>query len=338
MKRFLPVFIVLAIVIGLGVWLTSWYLERQKYESTDDAYLKANMLLISPKVPGYVTELLIDDNKVVKKGDLLVKIESRDYQAKVLQAEAAIEEAEGYKKRLLSMKASQQADLGTAHAKIAAAQARLSPYAKDVQRFTALTARGSAPMQMLDTLKAQSRQAAAEVQEQQANLNAKQKQLSTFDVEMTEVEARLKNAQAQLTLAKMDVEYTEVRAPIDGIIGNRGVQLGQLVRPGMTLAHLVANKNIWIDANFKESQLNRMRVGQPVTIKIDAYHDLKLEGKVDSISPASGAEFSILPPENATGNFTKIVQRVPVKIVFNKGTDLSLLKAGFSAEVKVKVQ
>lgn len=338
MKRFLPVFIILTIVIGLGVWLSSWFLERQKYESTDDAYLKANIVLISPKVSGYVTQLLMKDNQVVKKGDVLVTIENRDYQAKVSQAEATIEEALNFKKRLQAMKASQQADLGVAKARITAAQAKQVPITKDVQRFTALTARGSAPMQMLDALKAQSQQVAAEVQEQRASLEAKQKQLTTFDVQMTEVEARLKNAQAQLALAKMDEEYTEVRAPMDGIIGNRGVQLGQLIRPGMTLAHLVEHKNIWIEANFKESQLNRMRVGQPVTIKIDAYHDLKLEGTVDSISPASGAEFSILPPENATGNFTKIVQRVPVKIVFNKGTDLSLLKAGFSAEVKVKVE
>ena len=338
MKRFLPLFLILLVVIALAFWLSSWFLERKKYESTDDAYLKTNVVLISPKVQGYVTQLLIDDNQQVKKGDLLLAIESRDYQAKVLQAEAVIEEAVAYKKRLQSMKASQQADLGTAQAKIAAAQARLAPYSKDVQRFSALTARGSAPMQMLDNLKAQSRQAAAEVQEQQANLNTKQKQLSTFDVEMTEVEARLKNAQAQLALAKLDVEYTQVRAPIDGIIGNRGVQLGQLVRPGLTLAQLVDNKKIWIEANFKESQLNKMRVGQSVTIKVDAHPDSEFKGKIESISPASGAEFSILPPENATGNFTKIVQRIPVKITFDKGTDLSLLKVGFSAEVKVKVQ
>jgi membrane fusion protein (multidrug efflux system) len=191
---------------------------------------------------------------------------------------------------------------------------------------------------MLDTLKAQSHQAAAEVQSQQAALVAQQRQLTTFDKQLPELDAKLKHAQAELALVKMDVEYTQVRAPIDGIIGNRGVQLGQLVRPGITLAQLVDNKNLWIEANFKESQLKKMRVGQPVDIKIDAHPDLKLAGTVDSISPASGAEFSILPPENATGNFTKIVQRVPVKIVFNKATDLSLLKAGFSAEVKVKVE
>ena len=338
MKRFIPVFLILAVVIGLGLWLSSWLLERQKYESTDDAYLKANMLLLSPKVSGYVTQLLINDNQAVKKGDLLIAIESRDYQAKVLQAEAAIEEAEAYKKRLQAMKGTQQAHLGAAQANIAAAQAKLDPFAKDVQRMTALTQRGSAPAQMLDAIKAQSKQAAAELQGQQATFAAQQKQLSTFDVEMTEVEARLKNAQATLALAKMDLEYTQVRAPIDGIIGNRGVQLGQLVRPGLTLAHLVENENIWIEANFKESQLDKMRVGQPVEIKVDAFPELKLSGTVQSISPASGSEFSILPPENATGNFTKIVQRVPVKIVFDKGADLSLLKAGFSAEVKVKVQ
>lgn len=338
MKRFLPVFLILLVVIPLIIWGSLWMLERQKYESTDDAYLKANMVLISPKVQGYVTQLLINDNQVVKKGDLLVAIESRDYQAKVLQAEATIEEALGYKKRLESMKASQQAQLGAAAADIKAAQARLEPFAKDVQRFTALTQRGSAPMQMLDSIKAQSRQAAAEVQGQEARLTVQQRQLATFDVQMTEVEARLKNAQAQLALAKMDVEYTQVKAPIDGIIGNRGVQLGQLVRPGLSLAQLVENKNIWIEANFKERQLNKMRVGQPVSIKIDAHPDMEFKGKVESISPASGAEFSILPPENATGNFTKIVQRIPVKITFDKTTDLSLLKAGFSAEVKVKVQ
>lgn len=338
MKRFLPLFLILLVVISLVIWLSSWFLERQKYESTDDAYLKANRVLISPKVQGYVTQLLIDDNQTVKKGDLLVAIESRDYQAKVLQAEAAIEEVLAYKKRLQAMKSSQQAHTVVAQANIAAARAKLDPFAKDVQRMTALTQRGSAPAQMLDAIKAQSRQAAAELQGQQAALTAQQRQLSTFDVEMTEVEARLKNAQAQLALAKMDVEYTQVRAPIDGIIGNRGVQLGQLIHPGLTLAQLVDNKKIWIEANFKENQLNKMRVEQSVTIKVDAYPELKLQGKVESISPASGAEFSILPPENATGNFTKIVQRIPVKIVFDKGTDLSLLKAGFSAEVKVKVQ
>jgi len=140
-----------------------------------------------------------------------------------------------------------------------------------------------------------------------------------------------------LTLAKIDLEHTQVKAPVDGIIGNRGVQLGQLVRPGVALASLVQNSKIWVEANFKETQLQHMRLGQPVTVKVDAYPDLELTGKVDSFSPASGSEFSILPAENATGNFTKIVRRVPVKIVFDSTENIQLLRPGLSAEVKVKV-
>jgi membrane fusion protein, multidrug efflux system len=338
MQRFRTIFLILLIIIPLGWWLNSWLAERKQYESTDDAYLKANMVLISPKVSGYVTELLIKDNQPVKKGDLLLSIDERDYRAKVQQAEADIAEQLAYQKRLLAMKSSQQTHLGAIEANISAAEAKLTPLTKDVRRFTALTARGSAPMQMLDHAKAQSQQAAAEIKGQQATLQSQRKQLATFDVEMMEVEAKIKSAQAKLDMAKFDLAHTKIYAPLDGIIGNRGVQLGQLVQPGLSLAYLVENQHLWIEANFKESQLEKMRIGQPVEIKVDAYPQLKLQGRLESISPATGAEFSILPPENATGNFTKIVQRLPVKIEFERGTDLSLLKAGFSVEVKVKVE
>ncbi len=338
MQRFRTPILVLVVLIPIVLWFTSWLHERQQYETTDDAYLKANIVLISPKVQGYVTELAMADNQLVKKGQLLVAIDARDYQAKVAQAEAAVEAEIAYSKRLLVMKSTQQARLGTAQADIVAAQAKLDPFAKDLHRLQVLTARGSAPMQMLDTLKAQSKQAAAEVKSQQSALTVQQRQVSSFDVEMTEVQARIKNTQAQLALAKLEVEHTQVRAPLTGIIGNRGVQLGQLVRPGVVLAHLVETDKIWLEANFKETQLAFMRVGQAATIKIDAYPDVEFHGTVESFSPASGSEFSLLPPENATGNFTKIIQRLPVKIVFVKGTDLRLLKAGFSAEVRVKVR
>lgn len=338
MKRFRTPILILLVLVPAALWFKAWLHERQQYETTDDAYLKANIVLISPKAQGYVTQLAMTDNQVVKKGQLLLAIDNRDYLAKVAQAEAAVEAEIAYSKRLLAMKSTQQARLGTAQADIVAAQAKLDPFAKDLHRLQVLTARGSAPVQMLDTLKAQSKQAAAEVKSQQSELTVQQRQFSTFDVEMTEVQARIKNTQAQLALAKLDVEHTQVPAPIDGIIGNRGVQLGQLVRPGVALAHLVENNNLWVEANFKETQLESMRVGQAVTIKIDAYPQVEFHGSVESFSPASGSEFSLLPPENATGNFTKIIQRLPVKIAFVKGTDVRLLKAGFSAEVRVKVR
>ena len=168
--------------------------------------------------------------------------------------------------------------------------------------------------------------------------SAQQTQLSTFDSEIAESEARVKQAQAQVALAKIDLELTKIRAPFDGVIGHRGVQLGSYIQTGMTLAYLLETKKIWTEANFKETQLQNMKIGQSVQIHIDAYPDLKLIGKVDSFSPASGSEFSILPPENATGNFTKIVRRVPVKIVFDNNADAALLKSGLSVSVKVRVK
>lgn len=321
------------VIAGIGYWL----FDRQHYETTDDAYLKSNIVLISPKVQGYVTQLSIDDNQAVKKDDVLVAIDDRDYQARVIQAEANVNAEIAHIERLRTMKISQRAHIETAGANIAAMQAKQDQSQKDLQRFYNLIDRGSAARQSLDKAQSESKQAAAELRGSQASSAAELNQLTTLDIEITETEARLKNAQAQSTLAKMDVDHTQVRAPVDGIIGNRGVQLGQLVRPGVTLAYLVENKKIWVEANFKETQLENMRPGQAVAIKVDAYPDLELEGKVDSFSPASGSEFSILPAENATGNFTKIVRRVPVKIVFDSNTNVQLLKPGLSVAVKVKV-
>jgi membrane fusion protein (multidrug efflux system) len=325
--------LVIPLVAGIGYWL----FDRQQYETTDDAYLHSNIVLISPRVQGYVTKIAVNDNQAVKQGDVLVMIDDRDYQAKVSQAAADVSAEIAHIARLRTMKTSQQSHIETAGANIAAVQAKREQIQKDLQRFNNLIERGSAARQSLDKVQSESKQAAAELRGSQAASSAEHNQLATLDIEITETEARLENAQAQLTLAKIDQEHTQVKAPVDGIIGNRGVQLGQLVRPGVALASLVQNSKIWVEANFKETQLQSMRLGQPVTVKVDAYPDLKLAGKVDSFSPASGSEFSILPEENATGNFTKIVRRVPVKIAFDSVDNIQLLRPGLSAEVKVKV-
>jgi membrane fusion protein (multidrug efflux system) len=323
---------------GLVIIIILWVIDRQHYEITDNAYLKANIILLSPKVQGYVNHLYITDNQSVKKGQLLLTIEDRDYQAKVLQAQAMIEVEMANAQRLKMIKLTQQSSIQVAKANITVAEAKLEPVTKDVQRFTQLIANGSAPVQTLENLTAQSKQAQAELNSQQSTLTVQQQQLLTLDSEMMEIQARIKNAKAQLQLAQLDWEYTQIRSPIDGIIGNRGVQLGQFIRPGMGLASLVAHQSLWIEANFKETQLTHMQIGQPVTIHIDAYPNQEFHGRIESFSPASGAEFSLLPSENATGNFTKIVRRIPVKITFAPNSDLHLLKAGFSAEVKVKVK
>lgn len=337
MPRLRTVTLTLLIAVPLFALIGYWFFNRLQYETTDDAYLHSNIVLISPRVQGYVTQINTNDNLPVKKDALLITIDDRDYLAKVAQAEAEVSAVIAHIQRLRAMKASQLAHIESAGANIAAVQAKREQIQKDLQRYHNLLERGSAARQALDKVQAESKQASAELRGSQASASAEHSQLAALDLEIAEAEALLKNAQASVTLAKLDLEHTQIKAPTDGIIGNRGVQLGQLVRPGVALASLVQTGKIWVEANFKETQLQHMRLGQPVTIKVDAYPDLELTGKVDSFSPASGSEFSILPEENATGNFTKIVRRVPVKIVFDASDNIQQLRPGLSVEVKVKV-
>ncbi len=337
MSRLRSVLLILLITVPLILGIVYWLVDRLQYEATDDAYLQSNIVFISPRVQGYVTRIAIDDNQAVKQGDVLVTIDDSDYQAKVLQAQANVNEELAHIERLRAMKTSQRAHIENAGANIAMVQAKRQQIQKDLLRFHQLIERGSAGQQALDKVQSDSRQAAAELKGSQAASNAEHSQLAALDIEITEAQARLDNARALVTLANIDLEHTRVKAPIDGIIGNRGVQLGQLVRPGLALASLVQNSNIWVVANFKETQLEHMRLGQPVMLNVDAYPDLALTGKIASFSPASGSEFSILPAENATGNFTKVVRRVPVKIVLDSIENSSLLKPGLSVAAKVKV-
>ncbi len=338
MKRFVTLFFVLLIVAGAAFFMFRWMVERQNYESTDNAYLKTNQVLITPQVQGYITQLLMEDNQSVKQGDILAVIDDRDYQAKLADAEAKVAEELAHIQRLQANKNTQHANIASADATVSVVEAKRQQINQDLKRFNALIERGSAPRQSLDKIEAESKQATAELRGSQAAVTAQQKQLTSFDSEIAEAEARVKQAQAQVELAKLDVEHTKIRAPFTGVIGHRGVQIGSQVQAGMALAYLLETGKIWADANFKETQLKAMKIGQPVEIHIDAYPDVKFTGKVASFSPASGSEFSILPAENATGNFTKIVRRVPVKIVFDANTDTALLKSGLSVTVKVRVK
>ncbi|WP_198244425.1 HlyD family secretion protein [methane-oxidizing endosymbiont of Gigantopelta aegis] len=326
------------IIILILVAIVYWLLQRQQYETTDNAYLKANKVLISAKVQGYVSQRLIDDNQRVKQGDVLVVIDDRDYQARLAQAEANMLAQKAQINRLKAMKQVQQARINSAKADVEAAKIKLALLRKDLKRFNNLIRQGSASTQSLDNIQTQVKQTAAELSSHEAQLLAEKGQLLTLDSDIEATKANLKSAQAQWQLAKLDLENTRVRAPFDGIIGRRGVEVGQLVTPGLALAYLVEDNKIWLEANFKETQVEFMRPGQPVEIHVDAYPDKTFYGEVKSFSPATGSEFSILPPENATGNFTKIVRRVPVKIVFDSDQDIRLLKPGFSVVVSVKVR
>lgn len=327
------IFIVLGVIT---LSLLYWFFFVRGIESTDDAYLKGNITIITPKVTGYVTDIMIRDNQSVKKGDVIAQIDQRDFKARVSETHAA---AEALKARLVTLEnqyLSQGEAIKEAAAGVNAAKATLARAEKEFKRTSALIKDGAISEQLHDQAVSEHKNALAAVQKSQAMYDAATIQLKVVEAQTSEAKAQLKKAEATVELAEIDLLNTTIIAPKDGIVGNRGVQVGQLARPGLSLIHFVPDNEIWIEANFKETQIGKMKAGQKVKISIDTFSGHAFKGVVDSLAPASGSEFSILPPENATGNFTKIVRRIPVKILFDKDTDLSLLKPGMSSIVHVK--
>lgn len=325
--------LVLIIAAGFGYWRYALY----PFESTDNAYLKAHITLISPKESGYVSKVLIEDNQRVQAGDLLVEIHDRDFQAKVTQAKAQLALEKAHIQTLVNDKQTRTAQIRQETANIAAAEADLERTSKDLKRFRNLAAAGAVSVQSEDAAEAAHKQATAHLDKAQSAHREAESQLAALDAQIAESHARIEAAEAALELTRIDLDNTRIVAPLSGVIGNRRVQVGQLVKPGSALAYLIPSDSLFVEANFKETQIGDMKPGQSVTIAVDAYPNKVFEGVVDSFAPASGSEFSLLPPENATGNFTKIVRRVPIKIKFKPSSDLNLLRPGLSTVVKVKV-
>lgn len=321
----------------MAVGIVYWLKAIHPYETTDNTYLKAHLSLISSQETGYVKEVLFGDNQQVMPGDLLVVIDDHDFKAKVAQAEAQVLMETAHIKTLETEKRTQGAKIREEEANIAAAEADLERAAKDTRRFGNLAADGAVSAQARDAAESTHKQAAARRDKTRSARLEAESELASLEARIGESRARLKAAQSALDLARIDLTRTRIAAPMAGILGHRNVQVGQLVKPGSILAYLIPTDGLFVEANFKETQIGRMQPGQPVEIEVDAYPDSRFQGTVDSFAPASGSEFSLLPPENATGNFTKIVRRVPVKIRFSPGTDLSRLKPGLSTVVKVRV-
>ncbi|AZP34257.1 HlyD family secretion protein [Cronobacter sakazakii] len=333
--------VVVIMVIGAIIW---WFMTRN-LETTDDAFIEGDAVTVAPKVAGYVTELRVKDNQRVKKGDLLVVIDPRDATAQRDQAQAQLSLAESQfhqaQAQLALAKVQYPAQRDQAKAQVLRAQAELANARAEYQRQRGVDPRATSK-QNIDAANAQLRSAEAGLANAQAQLEvAEQVQLQIRQQE-TNVEARqsqVEQARAQLQTAELNLSYTEVRAPFDGYVTKRNVQNGTLVQAGSALFSIVS-PDIWVVANFKESQLERMRPGNKVEISVDAFPDLKLEGHVESIQQGSGSRFSAFPAENATGNFVKIVQRVPVKIVIDKGLENwnQPLPLGLSVEPEVTVE
>ncbi len=328
---------VLVLVLASGgaggwYWLTVW----QFLQSTDDAYVASDVSVISPKVEGYLKEVRVGDNQAVKKGAVLFVIDDSDFAAKAAQAEAAVATEEAAVATYKSRRQLQQAMIAQAQASVQSADADLTRTQQDYKRYAALMSTDFASRQRFEQAQADARKAAAEAAKSHAALAAAESQLGVLESQRQEEMAKLQQTRANLRLAQNDLANTMIRAPVSGVAGNRGGQVGQYVKPGTELLSLVPLPRVYVTANFKETQLTRMRPGQRAEISVDAYPDHAIEGKIDSFAPASGAEFSLLPPDNATGNFTKIVQRVPVRIALPKNGPLArLLRPGLSVTVTV---
>jgi len=332
--------VVLALVLGGGYyWLTTRGLE-----STDDAYTDGTAITIAPKVAGYVVKLAVSDNTRVKAGDTILEIDPRDYlvardktRAAEQLAEAQLDNAET---NLEIAKVKYPADLASAGASVASAKASYAKAHADFLRQEKVDPRATT-QQQVDAARQADESAEAALLDAQAKLKTAQlveQNIALAEAQVKQLQAQVEAAKADADQAALNLSYTHITAPADGWVTKRNVELGNYLQPGQSLFSLVSPQ-VWVTANFKESQLTHMRPGQHVKIDIDAYPDLDVEGHVDSIQMGSGSRFTAFPAENATGNFVKIVQRVPVKIVIDKGLDADHpLPLGLSVEPEVEVK
>jgi membrane fusion protein (multidrug efflux system) len=318
---------------GCGYLTTGRYLE-----STDDAYVKADSTIIAPKVSGYIADVLVADNQPVKAGQVLARIDDRDFEAALAQARADVDASEAAVRNLDAQIALQQPIIEQESADVAAAEANLKFAQEEQARYDGLMKTGSGTIQRAQQTDAALREKIAQLQHGKSGLLAAQKKVDVLTTERAKAAAQVDRARAVERQMALNLSYTKITAPVDGTVGARSLRIGQFVQAGTQLMAVVPLDAVYVVANFKETQLTHVRNGQPVEIRIDSFHSTKLKGHVDSLSPASGLEFALLPPDNATGNFTKIVQRVPVKIVLDDHNLTGLLRPGMSAEPTVNTK
>lgn len=316
-----------------------WATVGRFIENTDDAYVGGDITVIAPKVAGFIEQVAVTDNQRVQAGELLVKLDDRDYEAALARAAAAADAQRATLANLDATRRLQQAIIAQAHAGVTAADAEVNRTHDDAVRFRDLSARSAASIQVFQKADADYKEAAAQAQKSRAAVDAAARQLDVIDTQKRQTEAALAEATANVDLARLNLGYTELRAPIAGVVGNRSARTGAYAAVGTQLVSIVPAQGLWIDANFKESQLSRMRAGLRAKITADVLPGHEFVGHVASLAPATGAQFSVLPAENATGNFTKIVQRVPVRIVLDgDASTLGRLRPGLSVDVDVDVR
>ena len=337
-KKSVLVLAALSAVLAAASYGAYWWQTGRFLQTTDDAYVGGDISAISSKVSGYIQQLAVQDNMAVKKGDLLIRIDDRDYRAALAKAAGEVAAQQAALADIQATRQLQQATIAGSAASLLAATAATEKLANDNRRYNALAASSAISAQIRDNASADYRRAHAEQEKAKADKTVAERQLTVLDARQQQTLAALAQAQAQanLEMARLNLSYTDIRAPFDGVIGNRRAWSGSFVSSGTQLLSLVPAHGLWIDANFKENQLAHMRAGQAVTIVADVLPNHTFKGHVASLAPATGSRFSILPAENATGNFTKIVQRVPVRIALEgDGAKLDVLRPGLSVIVTV---
>ncbi len=337
-RRRMILFAVLGVVLiaGLAIGIP-WLINAQHYESTDDAFVDGHVVHVAPQVAGRVLKVLVVDNQTVTKGTLLLQIDPRDYQVKVQDAKAGLAEAQGKFEEAKAQLRVTIADADQADSEVTVAKANAQNAAEDLRRYDALSER-AVSKQMHDAATAAAQSTAAQLSAAEKKAIAAHAQVEFVKAQIQTQQASVDHAQAALDQALLDLSYTDVRAEDDGRVTRKNVEPGNYLQVGQQVLAIVPT-DVWVTANFKETQLENMKPGSPVEIEIDAYPHHTFHGKVDSIQSGTGSAFSLLPPENATGNYVKVVQRVPVKILFDGAPDPDyLLAPGMSAEPEVKVR
>ena len=316
---------------GLGDFGWNYWTAGRFQVSTDDAYVKADTTVIAPKVSGYLRDVLVTDNQAVKAGQPLARIDDRDYAVALAQAEADVAAARADIDNVRASLEQQQAVIAQSRSTVALDRASLTFTQQDNDRYVSLARSGAGSVQSEQQAVSRLQIAQSTLQRDAAAVTAAEQRTGMLRAELAKAEAVLAHAGAVRDQAALNLSYTTIVAPVDGVVGNRTLRPGQYVQAGTQLMAVVPLRGVYVVANFKETQLTDVRAGQPVSVDVDMFPGTTVNGHVDSIAPASGQEFALLPPDNATGNFTKIVQRIPVKIVLDAGDPLAgLLRPGMS--------
>jgi len=330
---------VLLLAVGIVVLITtrwnSWVGGRST-QSTDDAYVRADVTPLSTKISGIVSVVVVEDYQQVKAGDLLVQIKDDDFRAQVEQAEAGVLAAQAALENNHRQKELQASKIAQAQANINAARADVERTRLERLREEALEKTGSSTHQKLEQAVADEERLRATLISRQAELDTQRRQVAVLDAQENQLKADMSAKEAAVKLARINLDYTRIVAPTDGIVGERKVRAGQLVSPGTQVISLVG-QTVWVVANYKETQLRNVRAGDKADVIVDGVPGVVFTGRVETVSPASGSQFSLLPPDNATGNFTKIAQRIPVKIVLDPKQALTeRLRPGMSVIATIK--